>query len=42
MPDAYSGNRGPVKIPVNSQIVRNHMPYTNMALILSEQSDADL
>lgn len=39
MPDAYSGNRGPVKIPVNSKIVRNHMPYTYMALILSALSD---
>ena len=39
MPDAYSGNRTRVKIPVNSKIVRNHMPYTYMALILSEQPD---
>ncbi len=39
MPDAYSGNRSRVKLPVNSLIVRNHMPYTYMALILSEQSD---
>ena len=39
MPDAYSGNRGAVKVPVNSKIVRNHMPYTYMALILSEYSD---
>ena len=39
MPDAYSGNRTPVKAQVNSQIIRNHMPYTYMALILSEQPD---
>ena len=39
MPDAYSGNRSRVKVPVNSLIVRNHMPYTYMALILSEQPD---
>ena len=39
MPDAYSGNRTPVKIQVNNKIIRNHMPYTYMALILSEQPD---
>ena len=39
LPDAYSGNRSRVKIPINSLIVRNHMPYTYMALILSEQPD---
>ena len=39
MPDAYSGNRSPIKIPVNNPIIRNHMPYTYMALILSEQPD---
>ena len=39
MPDAYSGNRGPVKIPVNNPVIRNHMPYTYMALFLSEQPD---
>ena len=26
-------------IPVNNPIIRNHMPYTYMALILSEQPD---
>ena len=39
MPDAYSGNRTRVKIKVNNIIVRNHMPYTYMALILSELPD---
>ena len=39
MPDEYSGNRGVVKIPVNNVIVRNHMPYTYMALILSAYPD---
>ena len=39
MPDAYSGNRSRVKHQVNSKIVRNHMPYTYMALILSEKPD---
>ncbi len=39
LPDAYSGNRGPVKKKVNTLIIRNHMPYTYMALILSEQPD---
>jgi hypothetical protein len=39
MPDAYSGNRTAVKLQVNNTIIRNHMPYTYMALILSEQSE---
>ena len=39
MPDAYSGNRTRVKIKVNNPIIRNHMPYTYMALILSELPD---
>lgn len=39
LPDEYSGNRGLVKIHSKSLIVRNHMPYTYMALILSEQPD---
>ncbi len=39
MPDAYSGNRTRTKIQVNNKIIRNHMPYTYMALILSEQPD---
>ena len=39
MPDEYSGNRTVVKVPVNNVIVRNHMPYTYMALILSALTD---
>lgn len=38
MPEAYSFKPA-VRIPVNSIIVRNHMPYTYMALILSELPD---
>ena len=39
MPKEYSGYRGPVRHKVNSVIVRNHMPYTYMALILSALDD---
>ena len=42
MPDEYSGNRTRVKVPVNNIIVRNHMPYTYMALILSALSDEEV
>lgn len=38
-PDDYSGNRTLIKVPVNTIIVRNHMPYTYMALILSAFPD---
>ena len=39
LPDEYSGYRHAIKIKNNTPIVRNHMPYTYMALILSEYSD---
>ena len=35
MPPEYSGNRGAVRVAIDTVIVRNHMPYTYMALILS-------
>lgn len=41
MPDEYSGNRTVIKIQVNNPIVRNHMPYTYMALILSALPDGE-
>ena len=40
MPEMFTGNRFEEKIRVDSDIIRNHMPYTYMALILSEQPDA--
>ena len=39
MPPEYSGNRGAARVAVNTLIVRNHMPYTYMALILSALDD---
>ena len=39
MPEEYTGNRGLLRLAVNTEIVRNHMPYTYMALILSALED---
>ena len=39
MPEEYSGHRRSVRVTVDIEIVRNHMPYTYMALILSEFDD---
>jgi len=39
LPDEYSGYRHAIKVKNNTPIVRNHMPYTYMALILSEYPD---
>ena len=39
LPDEYSGYRHAIKAKSNTPIVRNHMPYTYMALILSEYPD---
>lgn len=39
LPDEYSGYRHAIRTKNNTPIVRNHMPYTYMALILSEYSD---
>ncbi len=38
LPPEYSF-KAPVRIPLNSIIIRNHMPYTYMSLILSELPD---
>ncbi len=38
LPKEYSFKL-PVRIPLNTCIIRNHMPYTYMALILSELPD---
>ena len=38
-PPEYSGNRGAVRVEIDTVIVRNHMPYTYMALILSALDD---
>ena len=38
MPVEYSF-KTPVRIPVNNTVIRSHMPYTYMALILSELPD---
>ncbi len=39
LPDEYSGYRHAIRTKNNTPIVRNHMPYTYMALILSEYPD---
>jgi len=39
LPDEYSGYRHVIRTKNNTPIVRNHMPYTYMALILSEYPD---
>ena len=39
LPDEYSGYRHVIRTKNSTPIVRNHMPYTYMALILSEYSD---
>ena len=39
LPPEYSGYWGAVRIAIDVNIVRNHMPYTYMALILSELDD---
>ena len=39
LPQEYSGNPDGVRVAVDSEIVRNHMPYTYMALILSAFDD---
>ena len=39
MPEVFTGNRFEEKIKVDEDIIRNHMPYTYMALILAELPD---
>lgn len=39
MPEEFTGNRFEEKIRTDEDIIRNHMTYTYMALILSELSD---
>ena len=39
LPEEYSGHRSVARVAIDIEIVRNHMPYTYMALILSELDD---
>ena len=39
LPPEYSGNRRAVRVAFDIKIIRNHMPYTYMALILSALDD---
>ena len=41
LPEEYSF-KVPIRIPVNIPIIRNHMPYTYMALILSALTDEEI